>query len=168
MGHQITYYVSDSLSKDIRIYARSLGLDIVVKEPHNSYIINPGDEIETLAYIIYFYDCSLGEIILNSETGLINDSASPVIQVCQTKVCHTKKVIYSGRLWISSFYYTKSGKKISQSKVLEHKYKKIVSFIKKHTVYQCVSKSTDSTIIAKVYVSEDLLCLSNKMGYCFK
>ena len=168
MGHQIIYYANDSLSKDIRVYAKSLGLDIVIRDSHNSYIINPGDEIETNAYIIYFYDNSLGKIILNSETSLINDSASPVIQVCQTRVCHTKKIIYSGRLWISSFYYTKAGNKILQSKTLEQKNKKIVSFIKKHTVYQCVAKDVNGTIISKAYVSEDLLSLSTKLGYYFK
>ena len=168
MGRQITYYVSDYFSKDIRAYAKSLGLDIVIRDSHNSYVINPGDDIESNAYIIYFYDSSIGKIILNSETSLIDDSASPVIQVCQPRVCHTKKVIYSGRLWISSFYYTKTGERILQSKILEQKYKKIVSFIKKHTVYQCVAKDVDRTIIEKAHVSEDLLYFSNKSDYYFK
>ena len=78
MGRQITYYVSDCFSKDIRVYAKSLGLDIVIRDSHNSYVINPGDDIESNAYIIYFYDSSVGKTFLNSETSLIDDSASPV------------------------------------------------------------------------------------------
>ena len=78
MGRQITYYVSDCFSKDIRVYAKSLGLDIVIRDSHNSYVINPGDDIESNAYIIYFYDSSVGKTFLNSETSLIDDSDSPV------------------------------------------------------------------------------------------
>lgn len=154
MGKQFIYYADRQLSLEIRAFAQTLALKIISQDPKSKNIRYFDNAVDAVDYNIYFYDDSIGTLIFNPNHGLIDDSASPVIQVCQTYVSEEKRIVHRGRLWISTFYYSANGNKIFQSKVLDDNYKKLVSFIKKRTVYRSILKGNHRDVPSKSYISD--------------
>ena len=167
MGKQLIYYADKQLSLEIRALAQTLALKIISQDGRTKDIQFYDNIAEAVDYNIYFYDDSIGNLIFNPNNGLIDDNASPVIQVCQTYISEEKRIVYRGRLWISTFYYSADGNKIFQSKTLDDDYKKLVSFIKKRTVYRNIFKGSNCDVQSKSYVSDSLLELLNGSPYRF-
>lgn len=168
MGKQLIYYADNKLSLEIRVLAQTLGLKIISQDTISKNIQYFDDAADASHdYNIYFYDKLLGDLVFNPNSGLIDDNASPVIQVSQTYISEEKRIVYRGRIWISTFYYSKDGNKVFQLKELDSKFKKLVSFIKKRTVYKNVTKDCNYDIQLKAYVSNELLESLNGIPYRF-
>ncbi|RKI66634.1 hypothetical protein D7V91_11985 [bacterium 1xD42-67] len=158
MGKQITFYADPKLSKSIRAWALSLNLVIVQQDARNKvvhFFRNIEDSPEN--YSIYFWDEQLGGITFNSNTGLINDSISPVIAVNQTRIEDGEKCIYPGRLWIASSYFDANGIKVLAHPNLMKKYSQLRTQVKRNMIYQELPHGENRDIYIKGYVSESIL-----------
>ena len=168
MGKQIVYYAETDLSKSIRAWALSLGLTIVQQDPRSKKISFFYDiEGSPENYSIYFFDEQLGEIVINSNTGLINDSISPVITVNQTRVEDGEKCIYPGRLWISTSYFDVNNNKVYTHPSLIKKYSQLRTQVKRNMIYQALPHGENRDIFIKGYVSESILLNARWRDYRF-
>ena len=157
MGKQFNYYADFDLSLRIREMALSLGLEIIKQDSRSRQITRArsADDFST-EYSIFFYDELFGTLSFNRNTGLINDSNSPVIQVSQTKVNDEEEYVSRGRLWVSTSHYDANGAKIVTVPELIKKYTKLVAFIRRNVVNEEVPHGECRDVYIKSYVSMSL------------
>ena len=168
MGKQIIYYAESELSKSIRGWALSLGLVIVRQDPSSKEVYFSRDvEGSPENYSIYFFDEQLGSIVFNSNTGLINDSISPVITANQTRIDDAEKCIYPGRLWVSTAYFDANGVNVYTHSSLIKKYSQLRARIKRNVVCQDVPHGENRDTYMKGYVSESILSNAMWKNYRF-
>ena len=168
MGKQLNYYADFDLSLKIREMALSLGLEIIKQNPRNKQIIRTrsADDFSS-EHHIFFYDELFGALSFNENTGLINDSSSPVIQVSQTIIHNEEEYVSRGRLWIATSHYDANGDKVITAPELIKKYTKLVAFIKRNVVNEEVPHGEHRDVYIREYVSMSIFSDERVKNYRF-
>lgn len=150
MGRQIEFQMSEKTQNEFIEFLKQN--NYIFLDSNKNTVKELGSE---KVFYCYLYKTNYESITMKKvDNQIIDDSRSYVIHFKKTSVDYKSKKVYSGRIWIGTYFYDENGNTIMKSNGFIKDYEKLVRWIKKNV--PCRSRKIGKYVY-KLYISDEIL-----------